>query len=245
MATAFRATTKGYRAELSSHERRLLSSLCADVIQLLEERGTEVSADADSGADPERDSVASESEAPAGRGAGLMDDSLFEHFSAELSGLGEEDELHAPEDPVVRRLLPDASEDGDEAAQFRRLAESSLRESKIADLRAARLMLENSTVQVSEENAPVLGRALNDLRLTLATRLGIENESDAENVHRQAVSGRVKDTATFMAEIYTFVTWLQESLFAAMLEYLPDEPPGEGPDGDGDHGRGPDSGEPA
>lgn len=129
MARAFRATTRGYRADMESHERRLLSHLCADVITMLEARGEALNDDA---ASPE---------------------DSFAHFRRELAGLGADldtsDEVpgvEPPEDAALARLLPDASKDPEEAAQFRRLSEASLRESKIADLRAARMALESEPV---------------------------------------------------------------------------------------------------
>lgn len=212
MAVGFRATSTGYRAELDAHERRLLSTLCADVIQLLEGRTQDVA-------------PAAEGSLPDTPAEQPSEDPLFAHFRAELAGLGLEEEqtLEAPEDPVVRRLLPDASEDAEDAGQFRRLSESSLREAKIADLRAARMWLESSPIRLTDAQAPVLGRALNDLRLTLAVRLGIEEESDAEAVHRRAMDSRAKDAESFMAEVYTFVTWLQETLFSALLQQLPED----------------------
>lgn len=202
MARAFRATTRGYKAELQAHERRLLSQLCADVITMLTQRGKDLA-----------DTNAEEDE--------------FAHFRAELAGLGAETDddadpgLDPPQDAVLARLLPDASTDSQEAAEFRRLAESSLRESKIADLRSARLALESETVALSEQQAPVFGRALNDIRLTLAARLGIEEEADAERIHEQAGQGAAASTEEFMAELYAFTTWLQETLFSAMLDVLP------------------------
>ncbi|WP_147107700.1 DUF2017 family protein [Nesterenkonia populi] len=229
MARAFRATTHGYRAELDAHERRLLTGLCADVIQLLQARAEEVGeqAPADAGGTAEDDDA----------------DPVFAHFRAELAGLGEgleelggspEDDdgaapgLAAPEDEVLARLLPDAHEDPEEAGQLRRLAEGSLRDSKISDLRTARMLLESTSVILAEEQAPIFGRALNDLRLTLSVRLGIEEEADAERVHQVAAGGSIKSTESFMAEIYTFITWLQESLFSAMLRVMPDEEEPEG-----------------
>lgn len=216
MAVGFRATSTGYRAELDAHERRLLSMLCGDVIQLLEGRAETEAHDPEGRSGDHR----------SGDDAAAADP-LFAHFRAELAGLGEEESMEAPEDPVLYRLLPDASEDPGEAGQFRRLAEASLREAKIADLRAARMWLESSPIRVGEEQAPILGRALNDLRLTLSVRLGIEGESDAEAVHQKALESNAKDTESFMAEVYTFITWLQESLFSSMLSHLPDDDGGE------------------
>ena len=204
MARAFRATTRGYKAEVETHERRLLSQLCADVITMLTQRGHEVAGE-------------------------QTPDDEFAHFRAELAGLGADLDddaspgLAPPEDEVLARLLPAASADAEEAAQFRRLSEGSLRESKIADLRAARLMLESNTVILAEGQAPVFGRALNDVRLTLAARLGIEDEADAEQIHASAGQGGAATTEQFMAELYVFTTWLQETLFSAMLDVLPED----------------------
>lgn len=103
MARAFRATTNGYRADLESHERRLLSQLCADVITMLENRGRQLGEDA----------------VPAGA------DDDFVHFRRELAGLGgdfddstEPDGVAPPEDAALARLLPDASTDPEEAARL-------------------------------------------------------------------------------------------------------------------------------
>ncbi|WP_261623692.1 DUF2017 domain-containing protein [Nesterenkonia marinintestina] len=213
MATAFRAASSGYRADLQKHERRLLSSLCGDVTELLTRRGREASRDSGDG---------TEDSGRPSRGSGGEADALFAHFSAELAGLDSEEPLPLPSDPVVRRLLPDASEDPEEADQLRRLTESSLRESQLADLRGARMMLETSPVTIPESGAAAFGRALNTVRLTLATRLEIDSDEAAAQVHRRAGTGRVGDSEQFMAEIYTFITWLQESLFEAMLEYVPE-----------------------
>ena len=68
MAVGFRATSTGYRAELDAHERRLLSMLCGDVIQLLEGRAeteeqqaqTDAEADISAGADAGTDADAAE-----------------------------------------------------------------------------------------------------------------------------------------------------------------------------------------
>lgn len=205
MARAFRATTRGYTAELEPHERRLISQLCQDVITILQRRGEQVDAPQES----------------------TQEDDEFAHFRRELAGLGENDDgdegLSAPDDAVLARLLPDGATDQEEAAALRRLTESSLRDSLTADLRTLRMVLESDTLRISEEQAPMVGRAINAVRLTLAQRLGIDDDDAAERVHQQAVSGTVKSTDDFMAEIYTFATWLQESLFTAMLAMLPED----------------------
>lgn len=213
MATAFRATASGYRADLQKHERRLLSTLCADVAEILERRAQEIASQAEGG---------SRADAQPQTGEDHEADSLFAHFSAELAGLDSQAPLPPPADPVAQRLLPAASEDPDDAEQLRRLTESSLRESHLADLRTARMLLESAPLSVPEAASASFGRALNAVRLTLATRLGIETEDDAAQVHRRGAGQQAEDAQQFMAEVYTFITWWQESLFEAMLEHLPE-----------------------
>jgi len=90
-----------------------------------------------------------------------------------------------PEDPALRRLLPDAHRDDAEAsAEFRRFTERSLRDSKVAD---AKTVLETLGLPGGEVGEADLEfeldrdqqrawlRCLTDLRLTLAERLGVES----------------------------------------------------------------------
>ena len=144
--------------------------------------------------------------------------------------LGADDQVEAPSDPAVRRLLPDASADEERAREFRRFTDRSLREQKVASLRAAALAFESDPVRLSPSAAVDVSRALNDVRLVLSTRLGIDSEEEARRVEK-AAGGRVKDTETYMAVVYSFVSWVQNSLIEAMLLDLPEDPAGsDGPD---------------
>jgi Domain of unknown function (DUF2017) len=103
----------------------------------------------------------------------------------------------APEDPAVRRLLPDASRDDDAvAAEFRRLTEADLRATKVARLRALWLALrgegdvvtgtgidDDLDVVVRREDADGFAAALTDVRLVLAERLGLKTEEDADRLY--------------------------------------------------------------
>jgi hypothetical protein len=103
----------------------------------------------------------------------------------------------APEDPAVRRLLPDASRDDDAVtAEFRRLTEADLRASKVERLRAlwASLRGEGDVVPgtgidddldlvVRREDADGFAAALTDVRLVLAERLGLRSEEDADRLY--------------------------------------------------------------
>lgn len=124
----------------------------------------------------------------------------------------------APSDSAVRRLLPDAvRNDDDEALEFRRLTERSLREDKIGTLRGSALLLESSTMTLSAEQARLMARALNDVRLVLADRLKIESDEDAARLHEIDDVADADDVETYLALVYNFTSWLQESLIQALF----------------------------
>ncbi|MFJ6002620.1 DUF2017 domain-containing protein [Arthrobacter sp. NPDC092385] len=139
---------------------------------------------------------------------------------AALVGMaGADAEAAPPDDSAVRRLLPDAVRgDDDEALAFRRLTERSLREQKIGALRGTALLIESSPMTLNDEQARLFAQALNDVRLVLADRLSIETEEDAERLHDIADSKDVDDVESYLALVYNFITWLQESLVQAMLK---------------------------
>lgn len=123
-----------------------------------------------------------------------------------------------PDDSAVIRLLPDAvKNDDDGALEFRRLTERSLREEKVSALRGAALLLENTQVVLNPDQAQVLARALNDVRLVLADRLEIETDEDAARLHEIANLEDADDLESYLALVYNFVTWVQEGLMQALL----------------------------
>jgi hypothetical protein len=125
-----------------------------------------------------------------------------------------------PEDPALKRLLPNVSKDDGEASlEFRRLTERSLRESKAGALRAAAMGLESKDVLLDATAAAHWATALTDVRLVLAERLGIRSEDDAERVHEITDWSDVgdDDVDAYLALVYNFVTWLQTTLIDAMM----------------------------
>ncbi len=58
------------------------------------------------------------------------------------------------------------------------------------------------------------------MRLVLAERLGLETEEDAERIHAQDDWSKADTVDEYLALVYNFVTWLQESLMQAMLKSL-------------------------
>ena len=87
-----------------------------------------------------------------------------------------------PEDEVLQRLLPDAYRTDDEsAAEFRRFTERSLRAGKAGDAKLVLTAIEDA--ESVSDGIPIDGddqlawlRAINDLRLALGTRLGVEQD---------------------------------------------------------------------
>ncbi len=180
-------------AELESAEARLIVNLAAQLITLLRDR----SGEADEG-----HSIDSE---------GLDVFARLEQRGPRSISV----------DPVLARLLPDAyREDEAASAEFRRLTEPGLIDRKVAQLRAVMADL-TSIETVTEEDAEDLPvvldeagalawmRALTDLRLALAARLGIEPETP------RGPEQPDEDVVGLLA-VYDWLGLVQESLVAAL-----------------------------
>lgn len=204
MARGFRSSPQGLRARLDADERGLLGRLFRDIIGLLER-------DLDY-----QDAAAAEAPAP---------DPLE-------ALLGLDEAVEAPTDPAVARLLPAGTADEERAREFRRFTDRSLREQKVAALRRAALAVEQDPVVLDREAAVDFSRALNDVRLVLSTRLGIESAEDAERIESVSLKN-VRDADSYMAVVYSFVSWMQNSLIEAMLVELPEQGPAGPAPGDG------------
>jgi hypothetical protein len=85
-----------------------------------------------------------------------------------------------PRDPALERLLPDAyQDDAEAAAEFRRFTEDDLVALKTGNaLTVARAAAQAGSVLLDEREVVPWLRAITDLRLALATRLGIESDDD-------------------------------------------------------------------
>ncbi len=136
-----------------------------------------------------------------------------------------------PEDPVLRRLLPDAYRAesfrgaDEDAADFRRLTERSLTSLKVqnAETLLASLITGGLTPGLPTEDDPQVEveldaaevqawlKALTDVRLSLAVRLGIETDEDA-----QLVAHSDDEATAAMAEIYDWLGYVQESLVVSL-----------------------------
>ncbi len=133
----------------------------------------------------------------------------------------------APEDPVLARLFPTAYAEDDEAAsEFRRFTEGGLRDGKA---RAAALVIDTLEeaglppqleedglmidVELDEPAAQTWLRSFTDVRLALATRLGVE-EGDEEVWLRLPDD----DPRAQAHDIFDWVGYLQETLVQALTD---------------------------
>jgi len=124
-----------------------------------------------------------------------------------------------PEDPALKRLLPDAyTEDDEAAARFRRFTERDLRERKrlaavmvgqaLAPLGAAGGMVTFTGAQVDQW----LG-FLNDARLTIGARLDIREDN-----HRELADLPDDDPRGGMYAVYDWLTYVQDATVTGLLE---------------------------
>jgi hypothetical protein len=123
-----------------------------------------------------------------------------------------------PDDPALRRLFPDAYADDEEAAaEFRRFTERSLRDTKLAHARTVLETLGRSGTKLvlSDGEAQAWLGTLNDLRLTLAERIGLDEEN------HQAFYDLPEDHPYFwLFHLYDWFTFLQETLVHALSGLL-------------------------
>lgn len=189
----------GAHAEFEQPEARLIANLAAQVAELLAND----------------------------KGTSKADDPLADLVDMEGS-------TQAPEDPVLHRLLPDAYRDDDEgAADFRRFTERGLRESKS---RNAQVMIESLIaggmsepiaadaegdaeapaeprveVELDADGVQAWLRALTDIRLALATRLGIEQDDE-----QRWAKLPEDDPESYVHDIYDWLGFVQETLVHAI-----------------------------
>ena len=126
----------------------------------------------------------------------------------------------APEDPVLARLFPTAYPDDEEAAgDFRRFTESSLRDGKANAAATIIDTLEESglppepedglfiDVELDAQQAMIWMRSFTDMRLAIATRLGVE-EGDED----YWATLPDDDPRAQVHDIYDWLGYLQETL---------------------------------
>ena len=187
----------GLTATFEVGEAHLLASLAGQVVELLRDRNGAEESDAD----------------PLAAQLGMGGPSL------------------PPEDPVLQRLLPDAyRDDPEDAGEFRRFTERSLTSVKVLNAETLIGSLvdggltfgempdelmngEGDPVEVELDGEEVQAwlRALTDIRLSLAVRLGIETDEDT-----MLVSASEDAAVAAMSDIFEWLGYVQETLIAAL-----------------------------
>ena len=127
--------------------------------------------------------------------------------------------VEAPDDPAVKRLLPDAySDDAPAAGEFRRLMDAELRQIKtgaLTDVSTAAATAGGQTVvlRLEAEQAERWLQALTDIRLVVGTRLDVtEDPADMWNALEP------EDPRVPLLAVYDWLGWLQESIVRALDE---------------------------
>jgi hypothetical protein len=162
-----------------------------------------------------------------GQGDGDSLESLFDF----------DEPVSTPQDPVLARLLPDAYDDEEKAAEFRRFTERGLRDAKVVQATTVIESLERGglgedeimlipdspdladsglndagDVEVDLDADAVLAwlRCLTDLRLALAERLEITDDDISVFEHLDE-----NDPQAGMYSVYSWLGYLQETLVDA------------------------------
>lgn len=139
---------------------------------------------------------------------GLVDHErrLIGDLARQVAGLLREGD---PSDPAVARLVPDGYTGDDEAAaEFRRLTADDLTEAKV---RNAELLLEtlgqDRKAVLTPEAEQAWLRSLNDIRLTLGSRLEVTADGFAASSDPQVL---------LMRDVYDWLGYVQEALVRAL-----------------------------
>lgn len=117
-----------------------------------------------------------------------------------------------PDDPIQKRLFPEAYESTEDSRKFADLIGDDLRQSKLGALQAMeRTLGERGTVDASitEHDAEAWLAALTDLRLAIGTRLGVTEETMSSEIDPD-------DPSAATLAVLHWLGWLQESMIAAL-----------------------------
>lgn len=130
---------------------------------------------------------------------------------AVFAGVGIGGSSFLPEDPAIARLLPDAyGADPAASGDFRRLTELSLATRKVANAGVVvdTLARNDGVVALTDDEAQAWLRALSDIRLTIASRLGIEKDGDEGDSST--------DSALALHDYFDWLGYVTESLLEAL-----------------------------
>jgi hypothetical protein len=132
----------------------------------------------------------------------------------EAVGMGGSGEVST--DPAIARLLPDAyRDDADSSREFRQFTERSLASRKVSNAQVLVDSLEHTgdgEVLLDDADAQSWLRAISDIRLAIAARLGIEHDDDAGALG----DGSAEEETALLREVYDWLAYVLESLVNAI-----------------------------
>ncbi|MFF3559087.1 DUF2017 domain-containing protein [Streptomyces sp. NPDC002574] len=136
-----------------------------------------------------------------------------------FAGLFEDGPTKPPRDPALARLFPDAYEETADSAEFRRFTENDLRARKRGDALAVVRSLDaldpgrrgGAVLTLAQAEALQWLGTLNDLRLTLGSRLEVTDDEENELYHLPD-----SDERKPLVLAYLWLGGLQESLVATL-----------------------------
>ncbi len=177
---------------LSGYEVELLGSLVNQLVELV------------SDGEPEQYAPPAEGE------------DSFERLVRDLQA--DPDEPEVSDDPVLRRLFPNAyPHDAAASSDFRRFTERDLRGKKVEDAQVVlRALAETEAgaldLRVDPAEADAWLRTLTSVRLAVATRLGISDADSADELSELPE----EDPRSFMVSVYDWLGFAQETLISSL-----------------------------
>ena len=177
---------------LSPYEVELLASLVRQVVELVSDGEPDGFAEPDPSSDP------------------------FDALAADLQV--DPDAPEVPDDPVLRRLFPNAyPHDADASSDFRRYTERGLRTTKVTDAQVVLSDLAATQegridLRVQPDHVEAWLRTLTSVRLAVATRLGVTDAESAERLGQLEES----DPRSYMVSVYDWLGFAQETMVGAL-----------------------------
>ena len=177
---------------LSGFEVELLSSLVSQLVELVSDGDPERYEASTAGADP------------------------FERLVRDLQA--EPDAPEVSDDPVLRRLFPNAYPHDDKAsADFRRFTEHDLRGKKVDDAQIvlrdlARTNGGTQDLRIDPTDGQAWLRTLTAVRIAVATRLGITDAESAEELAELPD----EDPRSYLMSVYDWLGFAQETLISSL-----------------------------
>lgn len=127
--------------------------------------------------------------------------------------------LDPPDDPALQHLLPPLSSDPEEAARMRAIIEPGLRAEKggkLSDVIGELLHPSGPGHRVVAKNPVAWLQAMNDVRVVIATRIGIYRSDDPLSFVDVQYDKKAGEEDKLLSTVYEVLSWWQDSLVSAL-----------------------------